>query len=221
MRVCVFSLYVALAYHVRRELPLGYGRVKPDVVTHATQLKGADRDGGCMEQSGTSMASPVVAGAIAVIMSSLSPDKRALVVNPGSIKQVLLESAIRLSKANVFEQGRRARLCEVAYVDVADDLLLFLLLCGYTGAGRLSLSGALKLIQTYVPHVSFHPPYYDTTECPYFGPYCDQPLYHSAMPLVFNATIINGMAVTGRLEVCDVNCAAVYVCGCVCFCLTW
>lgn len=153
------------------ELPGGYGRAKPDVVTYGTQLKGADRSGGCMEQSGTSMASPVVAGAVALIISSLSDDRRKL-ANPGSLKQVLIESAVRVPRTSLFEQG----------------------------AGRLNLPGAVKLMESYVPHVSFHPPYFDTTECPYFAPYCEQPIYYSAMPLMLNATLLNGMAVTGRLK---------------------
>jgi membrane-bound transcription factor site-1 protease len=31
-------------------------------------------------------------------------------------------------------------------------------------------------------------------------PFCRQPLYAGAMPLMFNATILNGMSLTGRLE---------------------
>ncbi len=79
---------------------------------------------------------------------------------------------MRVAKANVFEQG----------------------------AGRLNVTGALELMQAYRPRITFHPPYFDTTECPYFWPYCEQALYFSAMPLIFNATILNGLAVTGRLD---------------------
>ena len=31
-------------------------------------------------------------------------------------------------------------------------------------------------------------------------PFCRQPLFAGAMPLMFNATILNGMSLTGRLE---------------------
>lgn len=31
-------------------------------------------------------------------------------------------------------------------------------------------------------------------------PFCRQPLYASAMPLMFNATILNGLGLTGKLE---------------------
>ncbi len=37
----------------------------------------------------------------------------------------------------------------------------------------------------------------DLTNCPYMWPFCEQPLYAGAMPTMFNATIINGMGLTG------------------------
>ncbi len=43
------------------------------------------------------------------------------------------------------------------------------------------------------------PSYIDFTECPYFWPYCLQPLYHSAMPIIVNVTILNGMDVVGEV----------------------
>ena len=46
---------------------------------------------------------------------------------------------------------------------------------------------------------SLNPGYIDTTECAYFWPYCTQPLYASAMPAVFNVTVLNGMGVTGKI----------------------
>ncbi len=154
------------------ELPGGYGRAKPDIVTLSTQLLGADRTNGCMEQSGTSMASPVVAGAVALLISSVAA-RRAELINPASVKQVLLESSVRLVRGGVglFEQG----------------------------AGKLNLPAAVKLMQQYEPRISFHPPYLDATECPYFAPYCEQPLYFSSMPLIVNATLLNGVSVTGKL----------------------
>jgi len=31
-------------------------------------------------------------------------------------------------------------------------------------------------------------------------PFCRQPLYAGAMPVMFNATILNGLGLTGKLE---------------------
>jgi membrane-bound transcription factor site-1 protease len=45
------------------ELPAGYGRVKPDIVTYGAAVRGSSTKGGCRSLSGTSVASPVVAGA--------------------------------------------------------------------------------------------------------------------------------------------------------------
>ena len=41
------------------ELPFGYGRVKPDIVTYCIQVRGSKRKGGCKTLSGTSVASPM------------------------------------------------------------------------------------------------------------------------------------------------------------------
>ncbi|CAM9343883.1 unnamed protein product [Discosporangium mesarthrocarpum] len=86
--------------------------------------------------------------------------------------KVLLESARRLSKPNIFEQG----------------------------AGALDLMAAYKLLVEYSPRASLIPPTLDLTDCPYMWPYCSQPLYHSAQPVMVNVTIINGMGVTGTVS---------------------
>ena len=41
------------------ELPAGYGRMKPDVVTYCTNVRGSKRKDGCRTLSGTSVASPM------------------------------------------------------------------------------------------------------------------------------------------------------------------
>lgn len=46
----------------------GYGRVKPDIVSYGASVYGSALDGNCRALSGTSVASPVVAGAVAVIL---------------------------------------------------------------------------------------------------------------------------------------------------------
>uniref|UniRef100_A0A5K3EU17 Secreted protein n=1 Tax=Mesocestoides corti TaxID=53468 RepID=A0A5K3EU17_MESCO len=49
------------------------------------------------------------------------------------------------------------------------------------------------------PQASLWPSYLDLTDCPYFWPYCSQPLYATGFPVVVNVTIINSMGVYGRV----------------------
>ncbi len=151
------------------ELPGGYGRVKPDVVTYGSAVRGSHKDGGCRSLSGTSVASPVVAGAVTLLLSGVL--HRGSVVNPGSMKQCLMSSARRLPGVGVFEQG----------------------------AGKLDLLKAYQCLSSYTPQASLSPAYVDMTECQYFWPYCTQPLYYGAAPVVVNVTVLNGMSVSGRL----------------------
>uniref|UniRef100_A0A8C2J0L2 Membrane-bound transcription factor site-1 protease n=1 Tax=Cyprinus carpio TaxID=7962 RepID=A0A8C2J0L2_CYPCA len=51
------------------ELPGGYGRVKPDIVTYGSGVRGSGLKEGCRSLSGTSVASPVVAGAVTLLAS--------------------------------------------------------------------------------------------------------------------------------------------------------
>ena len=150
------------------ELPAGYGRVKPDIVTYGSSVRGSALRGGCRTLSGTSVASPVVAGAVSLLLSTV-PDNRTHLLNPASIKQVLLSSATRLEHVNMFEQG----------------------------AGKLNLIGAYHHLRAYTPHVSLFPAHIDFTDCPYMWPYCSQPLYHTGLPTIVNVTILNGLAVSG------------------------
>ena len=50
-----------------QELPGGYGRVKPDIVTYGSGVRGSGLKEGCRSLSGTSVASPVVAGAVTLL----------------------------------------------------------------------------------------------------------------------------------------------------------
>ncbi|XP_045191862.2 membrane-bound transcription factor site-1 protease-like [Mercenaria mercenaria] len=153
------------------ELPSGYGRMKPDIVTYGSAVRGSALKGGCRSLSGTSVASPVVAGAVSLLFSSVLD--RIDVINPASMKQALIASARRLpdSNVNMFEQGH----------------------------GKLDLVKAYQTLRTYKPQASLSPSYIDFSECPYMWPYCSQPLYYSAMPLIVNITILNGMGVSGKI----------------------
>ena len=84
-----------------QELPQGYGRVKPDIVTYGSGVRGSALNGGCRSLSGTSVASPVVAGAVTLLAGAVSHP----FVNPASMKQAFIASAQRLAMANMFEQG--------------------------------------------------------------------------------------------------------------------
>lgn len=153
------------------ELPTGYGRMKPDIVTYGSAVRGSALKGGCRSLSGTSVASPVVAGAVTLLFSSVLD--RIDVINPASMKQALIASARRLPDANVnmFEQGH----------------------------GKLDLVKAFQTLRTYKPQASLSPSYLDLVECPYMWPYCSQPLYYGGMPIIVNVTILNGMGVSGTL----------------------
>ncbi|XP_054278067.1 membrane-bound transcription factor site-1 protease-like [Macrosteles quadrilineatus] len=151
------------------ELPQGYGRVKPDIVTYGSGVRGSSIKAGCKTLSGTSVASPVVAGAVTLLASGVL--HRGNVINPASMKQALMASARRLPGVNMFEQGH----------------------------GKLDLLKAYQVLNSYKPQASFSPSYIDLGECQYMWPYCTQPLYHTAMPTIVNVTILNGLGVSGRV----------------------
>ncbi|CAG9770661.1 unnamed protein product [Ceutorhynchus assimilis] len=152
------------------ELPQGYGRVKPDIVTYGSAVKGSHIKGGCRTLSGTSVASPVVAGAITLLASGVL-HRGEDIINPASMKQALMASARRLPGANIFEQGH----------------------------GKLNLLKAHQILNNYKPQASLSPSYIDLSECPYMWPYCTQSLYYGSMPVIVNVTILNGMGVTGKI----------------------
>ncbi|XP_046428490.1 membrane-bound transcription factor site-1 protease isoform X2 [Neodiprion fabricii] len=160
------------------ELPSGYGRVKPDLVTYGSGVRGSALQSGCRTLSGTSVASPVVAGAVALLASGFLTSNSASSqsgnnqkVTPASMKQALLGSARRLPGVGMFEQG----------------------------AGRLDLLRAFHFLRSYRPMATLSPSYIDLTECQYMWPYCTQAVYHSGMPTIVNVTIINGLGVSGHV----------------------
>ena len=157
------------------ELPRGIGRVKPDVVTYG-YLRGCKIDGGCTHSSGTSVAGPVATGVVTLLASYLKNSGKHHFINPATMKQAVVESATRLVDPNkhtaaIYEQG----------------------------AGNLNLIGALDVLKGYTPRPSLHPGVVDFTDCPYFWPYCEQPLYSGAMPVIVNATLVNGLGETGTI----------------------
>lgn len=154
------------------ELPHGYGRVKPDVVAYGREIMGSKISTGCKSLSGTSVASPVVAGVVCLLVSIIPEGSRKDILNPASMKQALVEGASKLSGHNMYEQG----------------------------AGRLNLLRSFEILKSYQPRASIFPGVLDYTDCPYTWPFCRQPLYAGAMPVIFNATVLNGMGVIGYFE---------------------
>ncbi|KAK4349041.1 hypothetical protein RND71_031796 [Anisodus tanguticus] len=154
------------------ELPHGYGRVKPDIVAYGREIMGSKISTGCKSLSGTSVASPVVAGIVCLLVSVIPENKRKDILNPASVKQALVEGAAKLPGPNIYEQG----------------------------AGRVNLLESFEILMSYKPRASVFPGVLDYTDCPYSWPFCRQPLYAGAMPVIFNATILNGMAVIGYVE---------------------
>ncbi|KAK1314323.1 hypothetical protein QJS10_CPA06g00676 [Acorus calamus] len=154
------------------ELPHGYGRVKPDVVAYGRDIMGSKISSGCKSLSGTSVASPVVAGVVCLLVSVVPESTRKNILNPASMKQALVEGASKLYGPNLYEQG----------------------------AGKLNLLESYEILKNYQPRASIFPSVLDYTDCPYHWPFCRQPMYAGAMPVIFNATILNGMGVVGYIE---------------------
>ncbi|XWS17268.1 hypothetical protein CRYUN_Cryun33cG0053100 [Craigia yunnanensis] len=154
------------------EIPHGYGRVKPDVVAYGREIMGSKISTGCKSLSGTSVASPVVAGVVCLLVSIIPENKRKEILNPASIKQALVEGAAKLAGPNMYEQG----------------------------AGRVDLLESYEILKSYQPRASIFPSVLDYTDCPYSWPFCCQPLYAGAMPVIFNATVLNGMGIIGYVQ---------------------
>jgi membrane-bound transcription factor site-1 protease len=151
----------------------GSGRVKPDIVTYANDLYGSTIEANCRGMSGTSVAAPVVTGAVALLLSTVPEDRRQLVTS-AVMKQVLIEGASRLSGPSISEQG----------------------------AGSLDLLKSYDLLREYTPKASAFPSQLDLTRSSgnqYMWPWVTQPLYAGAQLVWLNLTVINGLGVIGRI----------------------
>ncbi|KAJ5066560.1 membrane-bound transcription factor site-1 protease [Anaeramoeba ignava] len=146
----------------------------------------------CRTLSGTSVASPIVAGSAALLASAMKNDINRYTVNPGILKQVLLEGA-SLIKFPQYDSILTDGFALKDGIDFSSNIF-------EQGAGKINLINSLKLIQDYEPHASIFPSEIDLTNCPYFWPYCTQPLYYSTQPIALNLTIVNGMNVVGFIS---------------------
>lgn len=67
------------------------------------------------------------------------------------------------------------------------------------------------ILRNYTPRASVVPASLNLSDCPYMWPFCRQPLYAHALPTIFNATVLNGMGLTGAVLA---NLCACLMCSC-------
>lgn len=186
--------------------------MKPDILAPSVKVQSSARQGiystgeECSELSGTSFASPYVAGAVGLLLLAFpyvqslqhllnKPTIRTKWTNVASVQQVLSHSArlIRSSGSNgnvgLFEQG----------------------------SGALDIPAALHYYtSTFEPHISIFPPYvsnrithqfptasenqrHGSGKCDYMWPWCTQQVFTSSQPLIVNFTLYNSLNVHGRI----------------------
>ncbi|CAL8090264.1 unnamed protein product [Calicophoron daubneyi] len=182
-------------------LPFGYGQVKPDVVTFSTGVISSGLDQKCRVLSGTSVASPVVTGIVALLISAATEHNLQVTangtllsdstvpINPASIKQALIGAAVPLSNVQVF--GTKS----VRWPQTTDTSGIF-----EQGAGLVDFTESLRIMERMKPQATLIPSYLDLTQCPYMWPYCSQPLYATMQPVVVNVTVLNSLAVVGSID---------------------
>lgn len=184
-------------------LPFGYGQAKPDIVSFSTGVISSDLTGSCRTLSGTSVASPVVTGIVALLIDAVLKRNAHLTatrlpnsgpfplvpLNPASIKQALISGATRLSHVHVFGTADPP-----LWPISSESSNIF-----EQGAGLVNLNFSFQIIQRLMPQASLFPSVLDLTQCPYMWPYCAQPFYYSMRPIVVNVTILNSMDVVGYI----------------------
>lgn len=93
-------------------------------------------------------------------------------LNPASMKQALVEGAVRLRTLNMHEQGN----------------------------GRINLPASQAILADYTPRASLIPAAINLSDCPYMWPHCKQGIYAFGLPVMLNATVVNGMANVGKFD---------------------
>uniref|UniRef100_A0A7S1XRI8 subtilisin n=1 Tax=Phaeomonas parva TaxID=124430 RepID=A0A7S1XRI8_9STRA len=208
--------------------PYQYGRPKPDILAPGQNILGPlPRGTGCRAMSGTSVASPVVAGVVALIKNAadwaarnstrVEGTRRGLGVgffNPGSVKQVLLDTADRVvySEAEA-KAGQQAALWSSDVSKRYNDVYV-------QGGGILNVPRAFFYMRDeYTPRVSAFPAAVDVRDCPMAGPnvcsglpkvlpqWLNSATAHNGkgtmlppqLPLVLNFTIINPVSLASKV----------------------
>eukprot|EP00954_Amorphochlora_amoebiformis_P013937 1093648-Amorphochlora_amoeboformis.AAC.2 len=88
------------------ELPRGYGRVKPDIVSYGKGIRGPTTGGGCRSLSGTSVASPVVAGMVTLLADIAQKDNLNPVIQPCIVSIPYMLHRFHTHPANDIRHGR-------------------------------------------------------------------------------------------------------------------
>lgn len=66
--------------------------------------------------------------------------------------------------------------------------------------GKVNLEASKAILGARKLRASVVPASLDLTDCPYMWPYCLQSLYASAQPVIFNATVLNGLGAYGEFS---------------------
>jgi membrane-bound transcription factor site-1 protease len=198
------------------EIPSGVGRFKPDLVAPSVNIISISSQSPyhCYALSGTSVATPLVTGVVAILLSSLPSRSEDLsssssssssrlyredISNIAAMKQILMNSAQHLESPLHHDDPHSNSHTKQ---DHHHTPTIF-----EQGAGLLDLRAAYSSLHDttsatiFSPHVSFWPSRVSNhpKDCPYFWPYCDQELYPLSQPLLLNVTLLNSVAVTSGI----------------------
>lgn len=146
------------------ELPAGYGRVKPDLVIYGTTVMGSSLRNKCRSLSGTSVASPVIAGAVALLASAFVGTNESVAFKDKVIKE--RNFLFNYFKDILLFHVKRERFIfrKITPASMKQALLSSARrLPGIgmfeQGAGKLDLVRAFHFLQSYTPTVTLSPRY--------------------------------------------------------------
>ena len=160
------------------ELPYGFGRFKPDIVTFGVDVPslgqdtpGADRFD-CASSDGTSYAAPVVSGTVALLVDAARRADPPVRFSGAFAKQILFATAERFpAQWGIYGQG----------------------------AGMLKPVEAVKAAEHHTPRATAFPANIDLTDAYFGGHAVYNSLYEGAMPQTLNVTVVNSMHSHGRI----------------------